>query len=431
MPNWHIDMIAEYLLAAQAGQLKRLIINMPPRSLKSMCVSVAWPAWILAQAPHERIMAASYAMPLSVKHSLDCRNIVQSHWYQSAFPHTRISREQNEKHKFMTTQHGFRLATSVGGVATGEGGNFLIVDDPMSPKQAMNHHYRNLVNQWFDHTFATRLDNKSCGTIVLVMQRLHQHDLSGYLLEKGGWEHLSLPAIAPENHLYDFGGVRKWMEQGELLHASRDGLDVLETLKRDIGSYAFAAQYQQQPVPSLGNMIRAEWLKRYDALPEVGTIVQSWDTAIKSASTNDASVCITIAESDGKSYIANVLSVRAEYPDLKKLVVSMAEQSAPDAVLIEDKASGQQLLQDLKRETKLPLIPITPKGDKISRVAASSAMIEAGRVLLPKDASWLAEFERELLSFPHAKYDDQVDSLSQYIQWLKIRKPQNFQIRSV
>lgn len=429
LPNWHIDLIAEHLEAIQSGQIKRLIINMPPRSLKSICVSVAWPAWILAHAPHERIMAASYAMPLSLKHSLDCRNVVQSHWYHSLFPETLISNTQNEKYKFMTTQHGFRMATSVGGVATGEGGNFLIVHDPMNPRQAMNYHYRNLVNQWFDHTFATRLDDKNRGAIVLVMQRLHEHDLSGYLLEKGGWEHLSLPAIAPEDHLYDFGGKWKLMKQGELLHPTRDGKVVLDALKHDIGSYAFAAQYQQQPVPEQGSMIRAQWLRRYNALPDQAMIVQSWDTAIKSASTHDASVCLTVAECNGESYLIHVLTARVEYPDLKKLVVSMAEQYTPDAILIEDKASGQQLLQDLKREAKLPLIALNPKGDKITRMAAASAVIEAGRVWLPKDASWLAEFERELLSFPHARHDDQVDALSQYIHWLKTRKSQDFKIR--
>jgi predicted phage terminase large subunit-like protein len=432
MSNWHIDMIAEYLRAAELGQVRRLIINMPPRSLKSLCISVAWPAWILAHTPHERIMAASYAMPLSIKHSLDCRNVMQSPWYRALFPGTIISREQNEKHKFMTTEHGFRLATSVGGMATGEGGNFLIVDDPMNPSQAMNHHYRHLVNRWFEHTFSTRLDDKNKGVMVLVMQRLHQHDLSGYLLEKSNvWEHLSLPAIAPENHIYHFGGVQKIMHAGELLHGERDGQKALERLKCDIGIYAFSAQYLQQPVPEQGALIMVEWLKRYTALPQVMRIVQSWDTAIKSANEHDASVCITVGESAGESYVLHVLRFKAEYPDLKKMVLKMAEDYAPDAVLIEDKASGQQLLQDLKRETKLPLIPIQPKGDKISRISAASAMIEAGKLYFPKDASWLAEFERELLSFPHAKHDDQVDALSQYINWIKSKNHQNFVIRSI
>lgn len=186
LPNWHIDLIAEYLEAARKSQITRLIINMPPRSLKSVCVSVAWPAWLLGHDPRTRILAASYAASLSVKHSLDCRLVLSAPWYQAVLPELKLSRVQNEKHKFMTSKQGFRMASSVGASVIGEGGNFLIIDDPISPAQAMNELARNHANNWFDHTFSTRLDNKKTGVIVLVMQRLHSADLSGYLLEKGG-----------------------------------------------------------------------------------------------------------------------------------------------------------------------------------------------------------------------------------------------------
>lgn len=173
LPNWHIDLIAEYLEAAGRGSISRLIINMPPRALKSVCVSVAWPAWLLGHDPRSRIIAASYAATLAVKHSLDCRLVMESEWYRALFPGTQLAHDQNEKHKFMTTQRGFRFATSVGGSVTGEGGNFLIMDDPLSPMQALGEHGRAHVAAWFDHTFATRLNDKKKGVIVLVMQRLH------------------------------------------------------------------------------------------------------------------------------------------------------------------------------------------------------------------------------------------------------------------
>ena len=147
LPNWHIDLIAEYLEAARRGDISRLIINMPPRSLKSVCVSVAWPAWLLGHDPRQRVIAASYAAPLSLKHSLDCRLVVNSPWYRQLFPEVKLTRDQNEKQKFMTTRRGFRFATSVGGTATGEGGNFLIIDDPINALQAYNEHWRNHVNQ--------------------------------------------------------------------------------------------------------------------------------------------------------------------------------------------------------------------------------------------------------------------------------------------
>ncbi|MBY0407806.1 MAG: terminase, partial [Rickettsiales bacterium] len=222
MPNWHIELIAAYLEAARRGEVRRLIINMPPRSLKSVCVSVAWPAWLLGHAPDSRIMAASYAAPLSVKHSLDCRHVMGSAWYRKLFPDTALARDQNEKHKFMTTRRGFRLATSVGGTVTGEGGNFLILDDPISPAQAMQKLAREQVNAWFEHTFASRLDDKKKGVIVLVMQRLHAEDVSGYLLKKGGWEHVCLPAVAVRDEEFLCGNFHYERKEGEVLHAGRE-----------------------------------------------------------------------------------------------------------------------------------------------------------------------------------------------------------------
>lgn len=424
LPNWHIDLIAEYLQAVRHGQITRLLINMPPRSLKSQSVSIAWPAWLLGHDPSARIMAASYSASLAIRHSLDCRAVMLSGWYRELFQDTQLARDQNEKHKFMTTARGFRFATSVGGTATGEGGNFLIVDDPLNPAQAMNPLMRTMVNRWYDHTFSTRLNDKRRGAIVVVMQRLHQDDLSGHLLEKGGFTHLSLPAIAPEATCLDFGRIRKRRSVGELLHPAREDAALLERAKHELGAQAFAAQYQQQPLPEQGSMLQRRWLQRH-ASPPVSAmrIVQSWDTAIKAADHHDASVCLTFAEAGGISYLLEAEVMRLEYPDLKRRVQELAARHLPQAVLVEDKASGQQLLQDLKRETSLPLIAMRSNTSKVTRFAAISAMIEAGRLSLPLNAPWLADFEAELLAFPHGRHDDQVDALTQYFDF--IRKNQN------
>lgn len=418
LPNWHIDLIAEYLEAARKSEITRLIINMPPRSLKSICVSVAWPAWILGHDPRSRIIAASYAASLSVKHSLDTRLLLSDSWYQRLFPELKLSSYQNEKHKFMTSKSGFRMASSVGASVVGEGGNFLIIDDPISPAQAMNANWRGRVNSWFDHTFSTRLNNKKSGIIVLVMQRLHKDDLSGYLLEKGGWEHLSLPAVSFTPQNYSFGFINKIREGGELLHPERENLLLLERAKIELGSSAFAAQYQQNPLAEEGGMIKRSWLVRYNSLPPVfDSVVQSWDTAIKSGTQHDASVCLTFIESEGRSYLHDVRAMRLEYPDLKRKLYELAEEYKPQAILLEDKASGQQLLQDIRREAHLPLLGIRPRNDKVTRFAAISAMIEAGKLVLPRQASWLADFEAELFSFPNGSHDDQVDALTQYLDW--------------
>lgn len=261
--NWHIEAIAAHLEACTKGDIRRLIINMPPRMLKSITVSVAWPAWLMGHDPKTRIMVASYAQSLSVKHSLDCRLVMQSAWYKSVFPQTELTHDQNEKDKFVTTKRGHRIATSVGGAATGEGGNILIVDDPLNPLQAQQRSMREAANQWFDHTFATRLDDKKRGAIVVVMQRLHADDVSGYLLKKKGWELLSLPAIAPEDMQIRCGNFSKHRKAGEVLHEAREDAAMLEEMKRDLGSANFNAQYQQAPLGEDEGMVKLSWFARF------------------------------------------------------------------------------------------------------------------------------------------------------------------------
>ncbi|MDX1974445.1 MAG: phage terminase large subunit [Rickettsiales bacterium] len=432
LPNWHIELIADYLEAARRGEITRLIINLPPRSLKSTCVSVAWPAWILGHDPSARIMAASYASNLALKHSLDSRAVITSDWYRHIFPHTLLTRDQNEKQKFMTTRRGFRFSTSVGASAIGEGGNFLIIDDPQTPAQAMSPQGREWANSWFDHSFSTRLDDKKKGVMVLVMQRLHEQDLTGYLLKKGGWDCVSLPAIAPRDMEYTIAGKRYERQVGSLLHAAREDAALTERAKIELGSAGFAAQYQQQPMPEEGAMFRPWWLKRHSHTPPgYQRCVQSWDTAIKAADHHDASACLTFLEHEGVSYLAEALVVRLEYPDLKRAVLAQAKRWNADAILMEDKASGQQLLQDIRRETHLPLIAIQPKGSKHTRAAAISALIEAGKLSLPEQACWLADFEKELFSFPASEHDDQIDALSQYLDWQRNQSYDQLRIRHI
>lgn len=263
--NWHIDAVAEYLVAAHNGEIRRLIINMPPRSLKSICVSVAWPAWLLGQDPASRIMAASYSQVLSLRHSQDTRLVLESNWYKTMFPHVNITRGQNEKAKFVTSERGFRFATSVGGTAIGEGGNFLIVDDPHNPLQAASDLQRNHAIDWFQQSFMSRLNDKKRGVVVVVMQRLHPEDLTGYLLERMGrsWEHLCLPAIADERMVINIGGYNHIREVGNILHPSREDKILLERAKLELGSYGFMAQYQQRPVIQEGGMVKCSWIRRY------------------------------------------------------------------------------------------------------------------------------------------------------------------------
>ncbi len=205
-----------------------------------------------------------------------------------------------------------------------------------------------------------------------------------------------------------------------MLHPQREGEKELAQARQQLGSYAFAAQYQQQPVPQEGGVVRAEWFTRYDKLPDVPErIIQSWDTAIKAGQVNDFSACVTCAEYEGRVYVADVLAQRLEFPALRARVLAHAEKWNADAALMEDKASGQSLLQELRMSSQLPLVAINPLADKVTRLAAVTPMLEAGQVLLPREAVWLAEFERELLGFPNAAHDDMVDAFSQLLNWLR------------
>jgi len=421
LPNWHIDLIAYALEQAMLGNAKRLIINMPPRSLKSICVSVAWPAWLLGHNPALRIMVASYSQILSVKHSLDTRKIITSSWYKDMFPQVKLCKDQNLKSKFVTTDGGFRFATSMGGTATGEGGNFLIIDDPLSSTQAISSLLRQRAIEWFEQTFITRLDDKKKGAIVIVMQRLHSDDLAGYLIKKNSkiWKTLKLQAEVMEDHIVEFMGKKFARKKGDLLHPKREGLEEITQLKMELGEYSFSAQYQQSPIPTQGHMLKPKWLKRYSYRPENANIYHSWDSAVKTGIKHDYSVCTIWAVTDSHYYLLEVVRTKLDYPELKHLIITLAGRDKPDAILIEDKASGSSLIQDLHSENKFPVIAIQSNKDKIHRFASITPLFEAGRVLLPETSSWIAEYELELMSFPMSSHDDQVDSTSQFLNYIK------------
>ncbi len=195
--TWHNELIASKLEACRRGEITRLIINVPPRSLKSHSAAVAFPAFVLGHNPSAQIICASYGQDLANKHSLDCRTIMASEWYRSLF-RTRLSPQKQSIQEFLTTQNGFRMATSIGGVLTGRGADIIIIDDPLKPDEALSETQRTAVNNWFDHTLYSRLNDKRTGCIIIIMQRLHEDDLVGHVLEQGGWDLLKLPAIAEE-----------------------------------------------------------------------------------------------------------------------------------------------------------------------------------------------------------------------------------------
>ena len=423
--NWHIEAIAHALGRVANGSCTRLLITLPPRQLKSFMTSVAWVAWQLGLNPRLSFVCVSYSNELSAKFARECREIMQSEWYRRTFPRTHIKPSRTAVHDFETSVGGGRLATSVNGTLTGRGGDIIILDDVIKPDEANSENVRESVNDWFATTLASRLNDKKSGAIIGVMQRLHQYDLAGMLLESGDWDELCLPAIATEDcQVPLIGGRVHNRREGEPLHAAREPLPILEQIKASIGSVAFAAQYQQQPLPAKGNVVKAEWLRNYVDLPEKGHLVQSWDTASKTDERNDWSVCITAHVDGRKAYIVDVFRERVEFSDLWKAAQRLARLWKPRSLLIEDTGNGTALIQRLRGEHPAGVpTPIArkPKLDKVSRFDAASSMIEAGDLLLPKEAPWLATFKSELLGFPSTRHDDQVDALSQLMQWLDQR----------
>jgi predicted phage terminase large subunit-like protein len=420
IPVWFIAALAYQLERVRRGEIRRLIINMPPRSLKSIMASVAFPAFILGHDPTRRIICTSYSGELAYKLSNDFRAILTNPWYQALFPATRIGPYKNSETEIELTRRGFRLATSTGGTLTGRGGDLIIIDDPLKPLDAMSESKRNATNDWFLNTLVSRLDDKRSGAIIIVMQRVHMNDLTGFVLgQSDEWTVLSLPAIAERFESVPLTTGRVHQRQpGEVLSPDREPKEVLEQLRLQLGSDLFSAQYQQAPVPPGGAMIKRHWIRRYTEVAPASAgsfVVQSWDTAAKGGPDNDWSVCTTwLNTNDCQWYLLDLWRGRVDYPGLKAKVQELAKRWDARQVLIEEAGTAMGLLDELRSRVR-GLTGIKPDRDKVTRMSVASAIFEAGQVHFPERASWLAELEVELFSFPGSQHDDQVDAISQVL----------------
>ena len=429
MHNWHIDLMTEYLLACQRKEIKRLIINIPPRHLKSISVAVAFPAWLLGHNPTEQIMCASYSTELSFKHSMDTRLVMESPWYQNLFQATRLVTDQNTKRKFVTTKRGFRIATSVGSTATGEGGNFLIVDDPISAKQAQSETIRESANTWFDQTFTSRLNDKRSGVIIIIMQRLHENDLTGYLLAKGGWEHLCLPLIAEKDQLLEKGCVSHHRKEGELLHPERIGDNEIITIKQDVGAYGFAGQYQQNPAPTGGGELKKEWLCYYKKANDanMNKYIMVDPANAKNKSNDYTAIVVMGANEDGNLYVLDMIRDKLNVREREDTLFQLHSKYQPQLVVYEK--YGMQVdidwikkaMEDRNYRFRLEAVGgVLKKEDRIRRLVW---LFQECKIYLPEyifKASWEGKnvdvvdafVQREYLTFPVGLHDDLLDAMS-------------------
>jgi predicted phage terminase large subunit-like protein len=417
-PNWHIDAMAHKVSQVASGELKRLIIAVPPRHLKSIIASVALPAWYLGHNPSERVVCVSYSAELAKTHANDFRRVVTDPTYQAVFPKMVVARETDSE--IHTTLRGRRYATSIQGTLTGRGGNLFIIDDPLKPGDAISEVSRERVIEWYRSTLVTRPDDKQAARIMVVMQRIHVEDLVGYLLDNdAGFEVLSLPAVAQSTTTHDLGGGRTHVrEKGDLLHPTHEPAEVLREIKKNMGSMLFSAQYQQAPEPAGGKIIKRKMLRYYSELERLPTdrIILSWDIALSEQEAGDYSACVVLLNRGDLYYVLEVVRGKFPFDKLKDKIIEVKQRYGRAASLvIEESPISHGLIQSL-REKHINVIDIKPDRDKQSRLISQIDLFEGGSVLLPKDAPWLDAFVSELLSFP-GRHDDQVDALTQGLAW--------------
>jgi predicted phage terminase large subunit-like protein len=400
---------------------RRLLITVPPRYLKTICASVALPAWLLGRDPRLQILVASYGHDLAAKPARSFRSVVESDWYRRLFPRMRIDDRRNTALEIETTMRGSRKAVSVGGPVTGFGADITIIDDLMKSDNAQSETERQRVKNYYEQTLYSRLNDKANGAIVVVQQRLHEDDFAGYLIARQEFRHLNLPAIAERNEsipLYLEGRFQR--RAGEALCPAREPLPVLQEIRRTMGSATFSAQYLQDPVYGEGNLLRPEWFGSYEApiaREHFLYVVQSWDTAMTAEPTSDFTVCTTWGFRDAKWYLLDLLRRRLEYSDIKRAIIRQRQRWQPALILVEAAATGIPLVQELSREGMEEIDFCRPNVDKMTRVIAQSAKLEAGLVLIPEAAEWRDDFLHEIRAFPIGRYDDQVDSLTQFLWW--------------
>lgn len=426
-----VDALCEHLEAVTAGQIRRLLVNIPPRHSKSSIISVVWGVWDWLHHPEDKFLHASYSLDLSTRDNRRKRMLIESAWFQERYGNVfKLASDQNVKRFFENDKQGYHMAVSVDGATTGHGGSKLILDDPHSAAEAHSEAERSAALRWFREVWTNRLNDQNKDCMVAVGQRIHENDVSGYIIkERPDWVHLNLPAFyEPARHCI----TPIWEDwrrgEGELLWPERFSKEALEGLQRDLGATGFAAQYQQTPVPSAGGQFKQKWFRHYTQTDKAYCLVTPDD--IKQVLINRCRIIITVdlAISQKETADYTVIAVWAITPDKDLLLIDRIrdrldnpeQQQAistayhrwhSEFIQIESVAYQLAIIQQLRRQG-LPVREYKPIRDKVARASTAAVYYEGGRIYHPKQAHWLAEFEDELLKFPLAAHDDQVDATS-------------------
>jgi len=454
--NWHLHAIAEHLEAVTAGEISRLLVNVPFRTSKSTLVSVAWPAWVWLKAPAFQWLCGSYAEKLAVRDSLKMRRLLQSPRFSTDFPNkVEMTADQNQKTRFENTAGGYRIAFGMTGGIMGDGGDCVIIDDPHDRQGANSEAERTTALTTYDEAVVTRLNTPETDPIVIIMQRLHQNDLSGHVLKQKGWTHLMLPMRfeAARRCVTSIGFRDPRKKEGELLWPTRFPEHTVQDLEVSLGTYGTAGQLQQRPSPAGGGILQVGQIKLWpcDApLPDVFFVLQSYDTAFTERTTNDPTACTVwgvgelprSSKSSSVQHFAILLdgwTDHMEYPALRDKVIDdwgaryggikndpLHPSRKADVVLVEEKGSGISLLQDLRRAS-VPVHGYNPgKADKVARAHMVAPFLDAGLVYVleskrdpGKPITWARPLVTQCEEFPNGEHDDLVDTLTQALIYLR------------
>ena len=428
--------MCEHLEALAQGEIKRLIVNVPPRTMKSLTCNVFFPAWVWAQkssnqhihyGPRTRFIFSSHSWDLTLRDSTKCRAVIDSDkyraWYGDRYT---LAKDQNAKHRYRNSETGERLATSVEGKLTGEGANIIGIDDPHDPVATESDLQRENVINWWRYKMASRLNDASRDAFFLVMQRLHQRDLCGFLLAQGGWEHLCLPMLyEPDHPAVSVHDLRK--NDGDLLWKDRFPKNIVEEARRTLGAYGFAGQMQQRPAPREGSMFDpTKW--KYcepDQVPQEGQVVRGWDIGATEDARAAYSCGLKMRNVKGHIYIEHVTRFRAEDENVTRRIVAIAEQDGrPVQVFIpqDPGAAGKLFKQHLVRALIGFKVRSSPEsGDKAERAIPLSDFQKEGNVTLVR-GTWNDAFVDEAAIFPNSEYKDQVDAATRAFAWFSRRK---------
>jgi predicted phage terminase large subunit-like protein len=421
--NWHIVLGCRELERVTAGEIQKIVFNWPPGMTKSRLVSVFWPCWELTRKPWLRYMCFSYSADLATLHNMERRDLIRSAWYQGLWGDiVRLRDDHDLKTEIATTSPpGMITSAGVKGTATGKGGERLIVDDPLNPKQALSDADREAVETWWRQTLRSRLRDRNTGAIVLIMQRLHVDDPTGLALAEGGWHHICLPMEFDANHPYRCPDDPR-TQDGELLCPARINRKQADEDKRNMGSYAAAGQWQQLPFRKGGNIWKTHLIRFYDRAPtQFDAACSAWDMNFKQTESGSYVVGQVWARRGADAFLLDEVRGRWGAAETIQAMLQLhARWPWVLANLVEDKANGPAVM-DMMAGRIPGLIPVdTGRDSKTSRAEAVSPLIEGGNVYLPKSGltrvdtdDWLAEAAR----FPQEP-NDRVDAAVHALKWL-------------